>query len=139
MNIPFQFARTKSKNSVMWIYGIRLYLTQPINESDCFSDDLFKLEIIRNFLTKVDSNDRRTCTGDNIQTHYKSKENNEKEITQCTNPNSISNNVDIKAYIDNKFHDMEIKMMKRIDEMERKTNEKLDIILKQLETQFIVK
>ncbi|XP_072759400.1 uncharacterized protein [Anoplolepis gracilipes] len=42
--------------------------------------------------------------------------------------------IDIKTYIDNKFYDMENKLMKKIDEMEVITNQKLNAILERLET-----
>lgn len=48
-------------------------------------------------------------------------------------------NVDIKTYIDNKFYDMERRLMEKINEMETVTNQKLDIILKRLETQINLK
>jgi len=47
--------------------------------------------------------------------------------------------MDIRTYIDDKFHDMEKKLMKRIDEMETNTNQKLDTILNKLEAQLSLK
>ncbi|KAH0949405.1 hypothetical protein HN011_007895 [Eciton burchellii] len=62
----------------------------------------------------------------------------------CDNPNDNEESnkeldMDIRTYIDNKFHDMEKKLMKRIDEMEINTNQKLDIILNKLEAQLSLK
>ncbi|XP_076241361.1 uncharacterized protein LOC143183614 isoform X2 [Calliopsis andreniformis] len=144
-----KFTRTKCKNSVMWIYGIRLYLTEPNSEPKRSLTDIFNPQIIKNFLTKLNSNEKEPDTSNDVRSQYKNilnslqnkttEESDGKETAQCISENSLTNITDIKAYIDNKFHDMELKIMKRMDEMEQNANQKLDTILKQLETQFIVK
>ncbi|KMQ96704.1 hypothetical protein RF55_2993 [Lasius niger] len=57
---------------------------------------------------------------------------NKKDYSNC-GENSKKSDIDIKTYIDNKFYDMENKLMKRIDQMEVSTNQKLDAILERLE------
>ena len=144
-----KFTKTKSKNSVLWIYGIKLYLTEPINEPESFSTEIFNPEIIKNFLTKFTLNNEGNNITDAVQSSTKSisdsstnnniEQSNEKEIVQSITENTISNITDITTYIDQKFCDMENRIMKRIEEMEQRTNQKLDMILKQLETQFCAK
>ena len=142
-----KFTKTMSRNSVMWIYGIRLYLTEPSNEPESYPADMFNPEIITNFLTKLNLNSKKNKATNDIRSCYKNilnlarnqstEEGNGKEA-QGASENAISN-MGTKAYIDYKFHDMETRMMKRIDEMEQRTNQKLDIISKQLGAHFIVK
>ncbi|CAL7937698.1 unnamed protein product [Xylocopa violacea] len=139
-----KFTKTKTKNTGLWIYGIRLYLTEPRDESKNFSTEIFNPEIIKNFLAKFNFNDEGNDTTNGVQSHYtktansKSKstqDNNGKEVAQSTDENTVTSNKDIIMYIDKKFQDMEARMMKRIDEMEQRTNQKLDIILNKLEIQ----
>ncbi|KOC59875.1 hypothetical protein WH47_10574 [Habropoda laboriosa] len=139
-----KFTKTRRKKPVMWIYGIRLYLTEPSNEPKNFSTEIFNPETIQTFLTKLTfknegnnvTNDVHSCFKNllNSSRTRSTQENNEKETEQSTSESNVSNSVDIVSYIDNKFQDMEAKLMKRIDEMEQKTNEKLDTILKQLQS-----
>ncbi|XP_076758747.1 uncharacterized protein LOC143428049 [Xylocopa sonorina] len=137
-----KFTKMKTKNTGLWIYGIRLYLTEPKDESKNFSTKIFNPEIIKNFLAKFNFNDEGNDTTNGVQSHYtkivntkskNTKDNNGKEMAQSIDENTVSNNKDILMYIDKKFQDMEAKMMRRIDEMEQRTNQKLDIILNQLE------
>lgn len=56
---------------------------------------------------------------------------------ECTNHEDYKkSNIDIRIYIDNKFCDMERRLMERIDEMEANTNQKLNAILERLETRL---
>ncbi|XP_076376192.1 uncharacterized protein LOC117229635 [Megalopta genalis] len=136
-----KFTKTKSKDSIMWIYGIMLYITEPIAESKTSSPLIFNPEIIKQFLTKLPFNDEDNAPV-GIQSCYKNivnssinknvKESHGKEVGQY-NKEHTELNVDIKTYIDNKLHDMETRLMKKMNEIEQKTNEKLDNILKQLE------
>ncbi|XP_012345473.1 uncharacterized protein LOC105736245 [Apis florea] len=144
-----KFTKTKSKNSIMWIYGIKLYVTESINEPKNFSTEVFNPEIIKNFLSKFSFNNEGNNTTNDVQSCYmnilnssKNKsvhKDNGKEMIQSIDKNITSNNIDIVTYIDKKFEDIEERLMKRIDEMEQKTNQKLETILKQLETQYSVK
>ncbi|KZC12401.1 PREDICTED: uncharacterized protein LOC107190496 [Dufourea novaeangliae] len=140
-----KFTKTKSKDSVIWVYGIMLYLTEPTNESTSSPTDIFNPEIIKHFLSKLSFNNVDNNAAVGVQSCYKNilnssksrliEEENKEDVAQCINDNA-GLNMDIKMYIDNKFHDIEIKLMKRIDEMEQRTNEKLDSISKQLEIHF---
>ena len=133
----------------MWIYGIKLYLTELINEPKTLSTEIFNPEIIRNFLTKFSFNNEGNNTTNDVQSCYMNilntsknksvQKSNEEEVAQSTIENTVLNNVDIMTYIDKKFEDMEGRLMKKIHEMEQRTNEKLDIILRQLESQCNVK
>lgn len=57
---------------------------------------------------------------------------NKKDYPNCSEDKKFD--IDIKTYIDNKFYDMENKLMQRIEEMEVSTNKKLNAILERLET-----
>ncbi|XP_076650301.1 uncharacterized protein LOC143357663 [Halictus rubicundus] len=139
-----KFTKTNTKGSVMWIYGIMLYMTESITKSDTSPPSIFNPEMIKQFLTKLSFNDEVNASV-GIQSCYKNilnssvstnvTESHENEVGQY-NKDHTESNMNINAYIDNKLHDMETRLMKRIDEMEQKTNEKLDNILKQLETQL---
>ncbi|XP_078043626.1 uncharacterized protein LOC144473545 [Augochlora pura] len=136
-----KFTKTKSQDSIIWIYGIMLYITESIAESKSSSSLVFNPDIIKQFLTKLPFNDEDNAPVD-LQSCYKNifnssinknvKESHEKDVGQY-NKEHIESNIDIKTYIDNKLHDMETRLMKRMNEIEQKTNEKLDNILKQLE------
>lgn len=60
-----------------------------------------------------------------------------KKDNKKDNSNSIDDSkkldIDVRTYIDNKFHNMERRLVKRIDEMETNINKKLDAILRKLE------
>jgi hypothetical protein len=45
-----QFTRTKNKGTTMWIYGIKLILTESILES---SKSIFDLDVINNLLSNT--------------------------------------------------------------------------------------
>ncbi|XP_076382603.1 uncharacterized protein LOC117219547 isoform X2 [Megalopta genalis] len=142
-----KFTKTKSKDSVMWIYGIMLYITESTAESKTLFPPIFNPEIIKQFLSELPFLDEDNAPV-GIQSCYKNifnssidtnvKDNHEKEMGQYKKQHTELN-IDIKTFIDNRLHDMEIRLMKKMNEMEQKTNEKLDIILKQLETQSSTK
>ncbi|EZA47775.1 hypothetical protein X777_15191, partial [Ooceraea biroi] len=62
-----------------------------------------------------------------------------KDSENCESPNykevNKESNIDIRMYITNKFYEMEKRLRKR-NEMEANTNQKLDTILSKLETQL---
>lgn len=152
----------------MWIYGIRLVLTDPVKER---KTDVFNYDVIQTFLSNVDGKTHRGAdmakkvlecfnaqeitsneqfcqknleilTLDSLANSLECKNgvirrDNEKESAKCTN-DSNHMDVDVRRYIDDKFRDMERRLMKRIDEMEANTNQKLDGILRKLETQLHV-
>lgn len=132
-----KFVKTKNENSVMWIYGIRLYLTEPSTEHNNVSPKQFNPEIIQNFLTKLNFNNKGNNATSDIQSCYlnilNSSRHKSAEIAQSTDEKE-SNSTDIITYIDKKFQEMETRLTKRIDEMEQRTNAKLDSILNQLQT-----
>lgn len=150
----------------MWIYGIRLILTDPEKER---KTNVFNYDVIQTFLSNVNGKAHRgadvakkilecfnvqeitnneqfcqkkleTLALDSLANSLECKNgilrrDNEKESSNCTD-DSEKLDIDVKTYIDNKFHDMERRLMKRIDEMEANTNEKLEAILRKLETQL---
>ncbi|KAG7200615.1 hypothetical protein KM043_001173 [Ampulex compressa] len=114
-----KFIRTKSKGPGIWVYGIMVYLQEPVYDINNVSMEFLSTQMITSFLSKM-----RVMDG--------TKRKEEKD-TQSKK----SSNVDITQYIDIKFHDMETRLMKKIDDVECRTNQKLDAVLKVLEAQSI--
>ncbi|XP_020289853.1 uncharacterized protein LOC109857690 isoform X2 [Pseudomyrmex gracilis] len=181
-----EFTRIKSKGP-MWIYGIRLFLTDSVkeakpsafnyeiiqtflsnnndkpskgaemakkvfnyyNKQEITNQECFKLEDLETFATnylkcknrigKTDNEkENRNRAEDSEKSNSLECENetarrdgNEKERPNC-GENSKNLDTDIRIYIDNKFHDMEMRLMRRIDEIESNTNQKLNAILERL-------
>lgn len=150
----------------MWIYGIRLILTDAAKEK---KTDLFNYDVIQTFLSNVNGKPHRgadmakkvlecfnaqeitsneefcqknleTLALDSLANSLKCKNGILKRDNEKENSNSMDDSkkldIDVRTYIDNKFYDMERRLMKRIDEMETNTNQKLDAILRKLETQL---
>lgn len=170
----------------MWIYGIRLFLTDSVKEA---KQSAFNYEIIQTFLSN--SNDKPSKGAEmakKVFNYYNKQEitnqeclnledleifasnylkcknkigktDNEKESLNRVEDNEKSNflkcenetarrdsekerpncgedskklDTDIRIYIDNKFHDMEMRLMRRIDEIESNTDQKLSAILERL-------
>ncbi|XP_014484905.1 PREDICTED: uncharacterized protein LOC106749713 [Dinoponera quadriceps] len=160
-----KFTRTRNKGTTMWIYGVRLVLTDPPKDT---KTDIFNYDVIQTFLSNVNGEKTRrgadmakkmlecfnveeitineqccqrsleTLTLDSLTNAFVCKNgilktDNEKESSSHAD-DSKKLDVDVKMYIDNKFHDMEKRLMQRMDEMEVTTNQKLDAILRKLET-----
>lgn len=93
----------------------------------------------KNEIAKGDNErDSRSCETDNEKSdsfEYKNRNVRKNNDEKCTN-HEDSEKSDIRIYIDNKFCDMEKRLMERIDELEASTNQKLDAILRRLETQL---
>jgi len=82
-------------------------------ECQIYEADHKKLDSLENKNRNIKTNSDKDCT--NYEDYEKS-------------------DIDIRIYIDNKFHDMEKRLMEKIDRMEASTNQKLDAILKRLES-----
>lgn len=146
----------------MWIYGIRLILTDPVKERNT---NAFDYDIIRTFLSNIGGKDQReeaSVAKRIIESFNTQNLNNEQfcqesieNLTSNLLPNCLEHNknrivdrddtessnctnncrkldVDIRMYIDDKLNDMEKRLMKRLDEMEANTHKKLDAILRML-------
>jgi len=87
------------------------------NEKECqiYETDHEKLDSLENKNRNIKRNSDKDCI--NYEDYKKS-------------------DIDIRIYIDNKFHDMEKRLMEKIDRMEASTNQKLDVILKRLESRL---
>lgn len=99
--------------------------------------DFFKC---KNKTAKGDNErDRQNYQADNVKSdslECKNK-NIRRNSEECTNHEDYKkSDIDIRIYIDNKFCDMERRLMERIDEMEASTNQKLNAILERLETRL---
>lgn len=160
------FTKTKNALPFVWIYGIKLILTEPLKENESEMLDY----TITNFLVNLNSSKQQkanlakkmletiTNRGENntnnddmslknlmtIFSNAQEAKNNHKNTNEDINTDDIickddCKNVeitDIKAYINNKFHDMEERTMHRLDEIEQKINKKLDAILEKLEVRL---
>lgn len=151
----------------MWIYGIKLILTESAKERNT---NIFNYDVIQTFLSNIDGKDRRreaqiakqvlerfdtqeimsneqfcqtnmeTLALDSLSNSLEYKNgivhrDNEKEGSNYVN-DCKKLDVDIRTYIDEKFHNMERRLAKKMDEIEANTNKKLDAILERLETQL---
>lgn len=153
----------------MWLYGVRLTLTDPIPKEE---PKMFNPQIINDFLLGFNKsksksvemankvfqslNGRESISanedidsyltkfiGMGIMPHKQrviktDKEKQKTETNSCERVNGPTENdvLDIKTYIDKKFVDMEKIIMDRIDQVEQKTNTKLDKIINMLETKL---
>lgn len=180
----------------IWIFGIRLFLTEAIKEA---KSSVFNYDIIQTFLSNANGKPHKmahmakkifeyydkqetmikkqlcqrslesldsdlehltakTKIGERVnekiysndETDYRKSNfpgpQNEivtKDHENCDNSNYKEDdnqlNADIRTYIDNKFHDMEKRLMIRINEMEANINQQFDIILNKFETQSSIK
>ncbi|XP_051169641.1 uncharacterized protein LOC127287001 [Leptopilina boulardi] len=161
-----QFTKVKDKTSLMWLYGVRLTLTDQLSKEET---KMFNPQIINDFLLNFNKSKSKSVEMANkvfqslngresnssnedidsyltkfiglgfiphkqrIVTKEKDKQKSEtSSFERVTDPNE-NNALDIKAYIDKKFVDMEKKVMDKIDQVEQKTNQKLDQIINILE------
>lgn len=170
----------------MWIYGIRLFLTDSVKEA---KPSAFNYEIIQTFFSnsnkaskgaemakkvfkcydrqeitnqeyfslkdletiasnylrcksKIEKTDNKKESLDPAESSEKlnslvcdnetARRDDEKERSNCEEEDNKKLDTDIRIYIDNKFHDMETRLMRRIDEIETNTEQKLDAILERL-------
>lgn len=91
----------------------------------------------KNKIAKGDNGkDRRSCEADEKSDSFECKNSNIRNSDEkCENgahENYKKSDIDIRIYIDNKFHDMEKRLMERLEEIEAATNQKLDAILEKL-------
>lgn len=151
----------------MWIYGIKLILTESSPDS---SRNMFDLDVLNSFISNTNQGkpDRaemakrvlesfatsdHSSAGDmstylqqfaamnfgsrrfreNSKSSEVDKVNNTQISTECNGDSISQDPFDLKAYIDNKFTDLERRLIERIEVMDKNTNQKLDAILKKLE------
>ncbi|XP_043462839.1 uncharacterized protein LOC122498908 [Leptopilina heterotoma] len=156
-----QFTKVKNKTSLMWLYGVRLTLTDQLSKEET---KMFNPQIINDFLLNFNKSKSKSVeiankvfqslngresnsSNEDIDLYLtkfigmgflphkqkivtKEKDKQKIETISITKPNEN----DIKSYIDKKFVDMEKRLMDKIDQVEQKTNQKLDKILNILET-----
>ncbi|KYN29531.1 PREDICTED: uncharacterized protein LOC108763385 [Trachymyrmex cornetzi] len=113
---------------------------QKILETLTSDSDHFKW---KNEISKRDNKKEcRNCEADHEQLNsFECKNGNIRRSSDenCTNrEDNKKSDIDIRIYIDNKFHDIEKRLMERIKEMEASTNQKLDAILERLESRLNV-
>lgn len=148
---------------MIWIYGIKLILTEPVKESEkdmldyTLTNFLMSLNgsnqqrtsIANKILESVNNHEKNTTNDDDmplkslmtIFSNSSEMQNNHKNITEdtkrdeiiCEEDNKNIEMTNIKTYINDKFHDMEERTMHRLNEIEQKLNQKLDAILEKLE------
>lgn len=148
---------------MIWIYGIKLILTEPVKESEkdmlgyTIPNFLMNLNgsnqqrrsLANKILESVNIHEKNTTNDDDmplkslmtIFSNSSEMQNNHKNITEdtkrdeiiCEEDNKNIEMTNIKTYINDKFHDMEERTMHRLNEIEQKLNQKLDAILEKLE------
>lgn len=122
--VSIKFTKRVNKKGGMWIYGIKLYLTEPIQGADD-NNVAFNAEIIKSFFSKCavfEKNDQKEI----------------KKIKDDTNEAELPN-ANIASYIDNKLHDMEMRLVQKMENMEQQLNTKLDTVLEQLQNMNVPK
>lgn len=156
----FQFTKIKNAEPMLWIFGIKLILTESVKENESEILDY----TITNFLNNLNSSAKQKTILANIMLESLKQEksdindenfknlmtiisntlpvqNNNKDITEETKKADLNSkddckNVEIKnieTYINNKFHEMEKRTMHRLNEIEQNINKKLDAIIEKLE------
>lgn len=157
----FQFARLKNPGTAMWLYGIRLSLSQP---TACKETEYFDYSTIADLLQSkagpVPSGDwakkmfersedqpgpkmssliqefSYVSMDSSKHVHLPSKEEckiePEKECAEIMGDNIDIHESSLKTYIDERLREMEERLTQRIDTINCKTNEKLDDIIKLL-------
>ncbi|XP_012281379.1 uncharacterized protein LOC105700276 [Orussus abietinus] len=156
--IRIKFVKTKYKRPVMWLYGIRLVLTEPMPPEE---REAFDFNVINNFLPKSKSvltleKTRKliqvfsTCSAHlpkdgsyqgchaSSQLDSQSLDSDSLKVEESSrklenHSSSEIKDLDIQSYIDNKFKDIEQRLMQRIEQLEFSVSQKLDTILKKLE------
>ncbi|XP_046835955.1 uncharacterized protein LOC124431752 isoform X2 [Vespa crabro] len=158
-----EFTKIKNAEPMLWIYGIKLILTESVKENKSeildytitnFLNNLNgstqQKEILANIMLesfkqeKNPINDEIIPLKNFIISNTLQIQNNNKNITEETKKVDLNckddcKNVEItniETYINNKFHEMEKRTMHRLNEIEQNINQKLDAILKKLEVKL---
>lgn len=152
----------KNKTSLMWLYGVRLTLTDQLSKEET---RMFNPQIINDFLLNFNKSKSKSVeiankvfqslngresnsSNEDIDSYltkfigmgflpHKQKivtKEKDKQKIETISATEPNDNIDIKSYIDKKFVDMEKRLMDKIDQVEQQTNKKLDKILNILET-----
>ncbi|KAF7381467.1 hypothetical protein HZH68_015416 [Vespula germanica] len=157
-----KFTKIKNTEPMLWIFGIKLILTESVKENESEILDY----TITNFLNNLNGSTQQKATLANIILESVKQETNAKNdeiiplrnlMTIISNTSQVQNNnknvieetkkldlnckgdcknveiTNIETYINNKFHEMETRTMHRLNEIEQNINRKLDAILEKLE------
>lgn len=141
--ISIKFTKTKSKGSVMWLYGVRLILIDPTEDNvakfnyenivnkcpDNFKEATMAKKLLHTFATNqnADAYLRRFVEMSLNVPNGQNKGEKEEGINVADTKEGLT---DLKEYIDNKFRDLETRLMRRIDCVEYKIHEKLELLLR---------
>ncbi|OXU25812.1 hypothetical protein TSAR_003312 [Trichomalopsis sarcophagae] len=155
-----KFTRTKYKGPSMWIYGIKLILTEPISDIPKTTFDLGftsngnqqkpeKAEKASGQDLLADINAyMQQCVAMKFRSHTFKDNNKSNEVNRLNRAHinteygghyRYQDPFDLKTYIDTKFDTLEKRLIERIEVMDQKTNQKLDAILKKFEQNIIDK
>ena len=131
----FEFYDNRDNNKIMNNEQFK----QKILKTLTSDSDHFKW---KNEISKRDNGkEYRNCEADHEQLNsFECKNGNIRNSDEsCINrEDNKKSDIDIRIYIENKFHDMEKRLIERIKEMEASTNQKLDAILERLESRLNV-
>ncbi|XP_014206355.1 uncharacterized protein LOC106637900 [Copidosoma floridanum] len=162
-----KFTRTKNKGTTMWIYGIKLILTEPTSEK---ASNLLNSDVINSLLSNVDQSRRDKMDmakkllesfviseNDSVANDMKLYVDNLGRFSEIAPQSNKISNFDggdknseyngsstlqypieeLKLYIDDKFSSLEQRLTEKIKLMDEKMNQKLDAVLQKLEYNFL--
>ncbi|XP_018048537.1 PREDICTED: uncharacterized protein LOC108687342 [Atta colombica] len=131
----FEFYDNRDNNKIMNNEQFKQKILETLtSDSDHFK---WKNEISK----RENGKECRNCEADHEQLNsFECKNGNIRNSDEsCINrEDNKKSDIDIRIYIENKFHDMEKRLIERIEEMEASTNQKLDAILERLESRLNV-
>ncbi|XP_012522149.1 uncharacterized protein LOC105828388 [Monomorium pharaonis] len=126
-------------------------LYDKFGDNEIINNEQFYQELLGTLTSDSDYLKNKITTKDNEKEHqscevsheksnsfeYKNRNIRRNSDEDCTNrEDNRKSDINIKIYIDNKFHDLEKRLMERINEMEANTNQKLNAILERLESRL---
>ncbi|XP_015175714.1 PREDICTED: uncharacterized protein LOC107066021 [Polistes dominula] len=159
-----KFTKIKNTEPILWIFGIKLVLTESTEENESeildytitnflnnLNGSVQQKAAIANIMLESVKQDKNTINDEilplrnlmtiisnnsKVQNNHKNKIEESKKADlnskdDCTKNIEITDN--IETYINNKFHEMEERTMRRLNEIEHNINEKLNVILEKLE------
>lgn len=132
----FQFLKTKRKHREMWLYGIKLVVTDVPEESEK-SPNVFKFDVINRVLSSFALNkdlgppNFESLVGKlipNAEPHA-SREISKNEQTNVEVVQDKQADDELKNFIDSRLKEMETRLTQKIEDTEARINLKLDKIL----------
>ncbi|KAI4497684.1 hypothetical protein M0802_007224 [Mischocyttarus mexicanus] len=161
-----KFIKIKNTEPILWIFGIKLVLTESTKENKSeildytitkflnnLNGPVQKTAAIANIMLESVKQDKNTnndeilplrnlmtiiSNSSKVQNNHKNKiEETKRADLNCKDDcKNVEITDTIETYINNKFHEMEERTMRRLNEIEQNINQKLNIILEKLEVKL---